>query len=65
MSYNHRPPRYHRCPMAPLHLFVPEALTAALERAAAVTGGGRGDGEWLRAANEYLIRLYRLVKAHP
>jgi hypothetical protein len=51
--------------MAPLSLVAPAALIATLERLAAVTGGASGDGEWLRAANEHLIRVYRLVKAYP
>ena len=65
MSCNHRPPRSHRCTLALLSLAAPAALIDALERSAVVTDGGSGDGEWLRAANEYLIRVYRLVKAHP
>lgn len=51
--------------MTLLSLTAPAALIEALEQLAAVTGSGSGDGEWLRAANEYLIRVYRLVKAHP
>jgi hypothetical protein len=43
----------------------PEALIDALERLSVVTGSRRAELEWLRAANEYLIRVYRLVKAHP
>lgn len=65
MSCNHRLPRFTRCPMTPLTFAAPEALISALERLSVVTGGKCADGEWLRAANEYLIRVYRLVRAHP
>jgi hypothetical protein len=51
--------------MTHLSLVAPEALIGALEQLSVVTGGKRADVEWLRAANEYLIRVYRLVRAHP
>jgi hypothetical protein len=37
----------------------------ALQRLAVVTGSGRADSELLCGVNEYLIRVYRLVRAHP
>jgi hypothetical protein len=51
--------------MMHLALPAPVALIDALQQLAVVTGGGRAEGEWLQAANEYLIRVYRLVRAHP
>jgi hypothetical protein len=30
-----------------------------------MTGSGSADAEWLIAADEYLIRVYRYVMAHP
>lgn len=65
MSHNHRPPRYPRSPFAPFSLFAPAALIEAVERLAAVTGSGHAEWEWLRAVNEHLVRVYRLVQAHP
>ncbi len=65
MSRYQRPPRFPRSPFAPFSLVVPGGLIDAMDRLAAVTGGGCANSEWLRAANEHLIRMYRLVSAHP
>ena len=57
--------RAYRGPVTPLVFFAPEALAAALDRLAALTGSKQAGAELLRAADEYLVRVYRLVKAHP
>lgn len=64
MSRNRRPPRHARGPFARATLVVPEALIEAMERLAAATGRS-ADAEWLRAADEHVIRVYRLIAAHP
>src|SRR5947209_8101794 len=61
----HRTSGRSRVPTAPLFCAAPASLAAAFERLAALAGARGGAEELLRAADEYLVRAYRLVRAHP